>query len=377
MRKRIFVLSMIICVLVGGITTGCSQVKTSSNINISLMDPITISKNSINVSVDPRVELLSIVQYLSDYKNLGPGLMTNHSFNYKDSVKKHFIEFKEHEVIKLFDEMSKSSFSYDAPPGLMLFMNQEFGVRDDTELTDYIIMRAGGKKNIDKLFNALKDFCVETGFIDFFNGSTEYYNTIIDNTLLLISDEINLISKLEDYYGMQQGSYNMILASLHGGGSYGPQIITKEKGVEIYSIVGCQMLNGNLDPAFGTRNSFDYLQSHEFSHSFINPITLKNINLVNSYTDLYNPIEEKMKNMAYSTWQTCLDEHIIRALTSRFAYHEEESKGIMYLESEKQEDFIYVEALYNKLEEYENNRDKYPTIEDFYPELLKVLDEFM
>jgi len=32
--------------------------------------------------------------------------------------------------------------------------------------------------------------------------------------------------------------------------------------------------------------------------------------------------------------------------------------------------------LFKKLEEYKTNRAKYPTIEDFYPELLKALAEF-
>ena len=32
--------------------------------------------------------------------------------------------------------------------------------------------------------------------------------------------------------------------------------------------------------------------------------------------------------------------------------------------------FIYIEEISEKLKEYESNRDKYPTFNDFYPRLL-------
>ncbi|MDR7855173.1 DUF4932 domain-containing protein [Tissierella sp.] len=81
-----------------------------------------------------------------------------------------------------------------------------------------------------------------------------------------------------------------------------------------------------------------------------------------------------MSAMEYNIWETCLNEHIIRALTSRFTYLTDKDEGLELLRQEKEKGFIYVEALFHKLEIYENNTDTYTTIEDFYPELLSALD---
>lgn len=376
MGKKSLLLLLSVC-LFSFILFGCTKVSTSSNIDLTLNEPVIKTKNSINIIVDPKIELLSIVQLLSGYDKINSTLMTDASFEYKDKVIEYFSEFKNHKAVKQFSKMSKSGFTYDAPPGLVLFADDNLNVRKDVELTEYIIKRAGGEEKIIRLFDALKEFCVDTNFDDFYNSNIDYYNEITDNTLLLMKDDTNIIEQLEEYYGIKQKSYNVILTSLYGKGAYGPKIQNIDGDTEIYSVLGCIGVSKNGYPFFITNNDyFTYLQQHEFSHSFINPITEKNIKLANSYDVLFGPIKDKMKSMAYSSWETCLNEHIIRALTARFVYNDGNSEDTNTLYKEKNQGFIYVESLFNKLEEYEKNRDKYPTIEDFYPELLKALDEF-
>lgn len=341
-----------------------------------LPEQISKSKSSINVIVDPRIELLSIVHYLSDYRELESYLMTSFDFDYTDRVREHFEDFKDHEAVKFIYKLAMQGLSFDAPPGLMLHMGNDFTIREDAPLTDYLVIRASGQKNIDKLFNLLGEFALETDFNDFFNSNQEYYKSIIDDTLSLIDEERNIVSGLEDYYGMSKNSYNVILASLHGPVGYGPQVGTDE-GQDNYSIIGTQgskFMDEAKFPSFGTESDFVYLQEHEFSHSFINPITEDNLDLINSYDHLFQPIKEKMENQAYNNWENALNEHIIRALTSRFAYLTDKDKGLTLLSLEMRNGFMYTNDLFYKLEDYENNRDIYPTFEDFYPELLSVLD---
>ena len=84
-----------------------------------------------------------------------------------------------------------------------------------------------------------------------------------------------------------------------------------------------------------------------------------------------------MLPFGYTDWETSLNEHIIRALTSRFSYLENNLSGKNALLKEKEDGFIYIDKLFEKLEEYEDNRDKYPTIDSFYPELIKSLDYYV
>jgi hypothetical protein len=83
-----------------------------------------------------------------------------------------------------------------------------------------------------------------------------------------------------------------------------------------------------------------------------------------------------MKKQAYGDWQTCVNEHIVRAVTTRLAYREiGREAGEQALQSEKRKGFFYVEALCRRLEQYENQRAKYHTFVDFYPELINVFKE--
>lgn len=168
-------------------------------------------------------------------------------------------------------------------------------------------------------------------------------------------------------------TYNIILAPLFRGG-YGPCIQRPDGTLEIYSIIGTIRMEDNI-PTFGTADKLKYLVLHEFSHSFVNPLTSKFKTQINKYESLYNPIAERMKKQAYGLWEACVNEHIIRAVTTRIAYSEGEEKGEQELQSHKERGFVYIDALCDKLEEYEQKRDEYPTFADFYPELIKVFDE--
>ena len=50
---------------------------------------------ALTVRVDPRIELLSIVQFLSGYGDL-TGLITRYKFAYKQEIKRSFSQFKNH-----------------------------------------------------------------------------------------------------------------------------------------------------------------------------------------------------------------------------------------------------------------------------------------
>jgi len=380
MNKRGELLTIIasIIIIIGAIS-GCNNKEINSVYNsiINLSDPIFVTKNSLNISIDPRIELLSIVQYLSNYEENFYGRITDYDFTYRNKVDEYFEEFKDHEAVKLSYELSHEGFNFDAPPAAVLYMTKDFQLRDDVEIEDYLIERAKGIDNINKLFNALNKFWEDTKFNDFFNENKEYYTYLVKNTSEMISDEKNIVEELEQYYGIKQESYNVILVSLYGPGGYGPRVKLINKNNEIYSIIGATNIDANNRPIFGDEDYFDYIQNHEFSHSFINPLTEKYLDIANEYSSLYNPIEDKMLPFGYTDWEISLNEHIIRALTSRFSYLENNLSGKNALLKEKEDGFIYIDKLFEKLEEYEDNRDKYPTIDSFYPELIKSLDYYV
>ena len=330
------------------------------------------SRQKLNIYVDPRIELLAVVQFLSDYEERY-GLISNYDFLYKRDVEHQFSQHKNHQVVKIFSKMSKKGFNYHVPPSTILYFSNPPELKIKIPIRNDLIKRAKGEKKILEFIDEIRNFAVETNFMSFFNNHKDVYTQIVENVKNEM-EGIDYLGILTDYYGMSQNSFNIILVPLFEG-NFGHRVENVNKTFDIFSICGSINVKDEL-PFFGQVNYFRHLVWHEFSHSFVNPITEEFKSSIQKYKSLYNPISKEMKKQAYGDWESCVNEHIIRAITTRLSYRERgKETGDRLLKSEKERSFIYIEPICKKLEEYEKNRDKYPTFTEFYPRIIEVFKE--
>lgn len=330
------------------------------------------SQHRLNVAVDPRLELLAVVQLLSGYGER-LGLITRFDFSYKRDVIEYFSAYNNHRAVQLFAEMSKDGFSFDAPPAAMLYLSDPPDLNTKLPFTDYLKRRAGGQKRLNQFVNSLRDFAKQTQFVVFFKSHQGTYQQIVADGRSKM-EGIDYIGTLENYYGLEHHSYNIILVPLFVGG-FGHRVERADGTCDIYNICGPMNIEENL-PVFGTVESFRGLAWHEFGHSFVVPTMDKLVSSLAKYSSLYDPISDRMKKQAYGTWETCVNEHLVRAVTTRLAYREMgKEAGEKALLHEKTKGFFYVEALCKRLEKYENERNKYRTFADFSGELIDVFKE--
>jgi len=353
------------------------------NLYVSILQPVVgiagaqnedskLPAGPVNITVDSRIELLAVVQFLSGYDERYR-LITDFDFPYKQDVREYFSTHKDHSAVKHFDRMSADGFSFDAPPAAMLYLSNPPELSIEMPFTEYLNRRAGGAERLKKFVELLRDFAEETKFLAFFEAHSGTFQQIVANAQRKMGG-INYAQTLQDYYGMSQNSYNIILTPLFVGG-YGPRIERSSGKFDVYNILGPMNMENGL-PTFGSEESFRHIAWHEFSHSFVNPTTEKFSKEIDKYKALYEPISAKMKGQAYGDWQTCVNEHIVRAVTTRLAYREigpEASEQA--LSNEKEHGFAYVQALCESLAGYEEHRDTYPTLVDFYSELIEVFRE--
>ena len=337
-----------------------------------VLEPIKKNINGMNIMIDPRIELLSVVQFLSSYDEKYD-LITNENFAYKDAVKDYFSKYSKNQVVKTFDKMSSEGFSFDAPPAAMLYLSNPLEVSQKQELTDYLKGRSG-EGSFKKFTSQLREFSIKSSFDEFYKENKEMYRSILEENAKLL-EGASYIDDIEGYYNMKNNSYNIILAPLFHPGGFGPRVKNDSGTYDIYSIQGPTSVENNI-PMFGDKESFKYLAWHEFSHSFVNPVTEENAKEINKYKKLYDPIADVMSKQAYTNWETCVNEHIVRAVTSRLTYihngKDEYEKAVAF---EKSRGFYYVEDLIKKLEEFEKNNDNYKDFKEFYPELIEVFKE--
>lgn len=382
MRKFKYGLIILVSVVVAG---GCfiklrqpkvEEVSTKNSISVveESLKPVVKNVNRINVIIDPRMELLAVVQALGTYDQQFD-LITNMSFNYKDDMTKSFSSFSKHEAVKQFDTMSRSGFSFDAPPTAMLYLSNPLNLEVKKDFDEELKSRAT-KESLNKLTKELKNFAVDTKFQEFFNNHRDFYNSVVEKNAEVIGNS-NYISYLEQYYGMKQNSYNIILAPMFHSGGFGPKIEAENGLYDVYSIQGPNSLKENI-PMFGDKEGFKYLALHEFSHSFVNSLSEENLEEVNKYKKLYEPIKEKMVNQAYTKWDISVNEHIVRAVVARITYINSGSEAYeKVIANEKNRGFLYIDELTKKLEDFEKSRDKYKSFKEFYPELIKVFDKIL
>lgn len=98
---------------------------------------------------------------------------------------------------------------------------------------------------------------------------------------------------------------------------------------------------------------------HEFSHPFINPLTEKNWDYIKDYFSNYDPIPEVAKKQVCGDWQECINEFVIRSITTQLAYNDGEEFGLKSYTTEKSRGVIYIDSLLNKIINYQLKRDKF------------------
>lgn len=273
------------------------------------IEPIEKRIGKLSISVDPRLELLNSIQVLSNYPLVGENTP------YTLRIAEFFKSSVDHNAIKITQSLLQNyGFSYDAPVAFMLTLSQPDALKQATPLSDYLTGRAGGADNLDEYRLAIKDFAKKGNFREFWKQNIPMYTQMIDLTVGE-AEGINWVDALENYYNQTQNSYNIILFPISNSHGYATKTAVKGGKYDLYASLS----------AYHTKDGVPYLDKkgliyfvwHEFSHTFVNEEVEKHPDRLAATSQLFAPIETVMSKNAYSTWTTCINEHIIRAIHIR------------------------------------------------------------
>ena len=180
------------------------------------------------------------------------------------------------------------------------------------------------------------------------------------------------------FYGQKpKGEYRVVNALGNGGNNYGPRIIMPNGEEVIYAIIGTTDLDNLGMPKF-EKNAYIPTLLHELNHSFVNHLIGKfKLELQESGEVIYKPLESKMRKQAYSNWQTMFSEALVRASVIKYMKDNSSTKELIEVETNEQlqRGFLWTDDLVKELEHYDNNRDTYPTLESFMPELISFFNQ--
>ena len=113
----------------------------------------------------------------------------------------------------------------------------------------------------------------------------------------------------------------------------------------------------------------EFIQRHEFSHPFVNPLTSEHSDAVASLSRVFDTLPEGARKVC-GEWEECVNENIVRAVTTHLAFEDGLEVGQAALERELDRGAVFVPALLDLVRDYDASRDRYPTLASYYEKLL-------
>jgi hypothetical protein len=265
----------------------------------------------MEIIIDKRIELMTIVQTLCNYwedmsVNFGNGSL--YQCKYKDNIKSYFGRYEEHEIIKLYNIMSKDV-------QLSAFIDLALCYSDPPELNKIADYWCNSEKisysafPFEEYIGKLRKFYTETDFEKFYESNKDEYARIIDD----YGDKSELsVDTAFEYLGSKAENYNVIISPLVMG-CFGIKIKTDKNEILNYSVI-CPWGYKEGKYFYGSANSNKGYLWHEIGHLTINDLTE---NYLNEFNVEEKHIPEVFVNNFYGSVEAITNEYIIRAITIR------------------------------------------------------------
>jgi hypothetical protein len=334
--------------------------------------------SGIKISIDPRIEFITIVFSMTRWGTMIDDMLNYLKYNYKDYTYYHefdkkFYPFKNYPAVLLADSLvAFHHFKWNTIPDYILFHDNPPELKQLRQYDSAIVYRAGSLDNLNRLTRELRDFATKSDFTGFYLSHLDFYKSLVKE----IASKFNAsrsVQTVEDFFGWKLKSYSIILAPcMHPMGGFGIQIPDDNnyRGIFIKRVEGIQ----DSKPYFGDVKTICDYALHEFGHSFVNPTTEKYTKEINALKPVYKEIEDSLKYNVTHDWLIKFDEQLLesfRVYIDQMAGDSlEVEKSIRHLENT--EGLYLTRQVAGLYKYYAEHRDRYPTFDLFYPEIIKT-----
>ncbi len=234
------------------------------------------------------------------------------------------------------------------------------------------LLESRWKKQAAKNFaKKLDDFYVNSDFHEFYVTHQDLYDKT-ERRIAQITDKIDY-SWFQSFYGNENsGHFKIILNFPSKDNGYSAACRYKDGHEEFFAIVGVNGPDANYN-----EDGFTSWVIHEFNHYFCNPLVDKHFKeLQESAERHFALVAEKMKEQAYPSPKIMLYEYLTRACEIKHLQdHGKNEHADVRAESYCNLGFLLINDFVEALSRYERERDKYPTLDAFLPEIAKLLHD--
>ena len=337
--------------------------------SIILLPSLFSQNKTIDVKVDERVELVSVVCYLAGYNE------NNRAREFPDfnkSVDEYFKAYLNDTLISYVKYLKeKKEIGDDAfmTFAINLLIDDNLHFNTNTKSNVWEQDKRWTKENAYQYLSLLNEFYKKTKFKEFYNKNKSFYSQLEEGFIPVIKS-INL-AWFDSFYSQKtNNSFTVILCPINGPYNYGPNITYKDGKEDVYSIMGSWMFDGTIHIDNNTVRDVIQTLIHEFNHSYCNILIEKYWKTIEKNTKkIFKLVEEEMTNQYYGEPKTMMKETLVRTVTIKYITDNMDKDSNIYIRNEESNSFFCVNDMYKALNIYSQERSKYPNFESYMPQL--------
>lgn len=293
-----------------------------------------------------------------------------------------------HYIKELREKNKQNALSYDAvssAAACLEIKNEKIVLKPGIDVSKISEMDSRWTPETFKTFvKYLNDFYKQSRFRDFYTNHADLYRMAeqrLDEYVSVID-----VSWFESIFGEKLENPLVIVSLTNGPSNFA--FVVPDKNKQFGIVVGTGS-DGNGLPAFGS--DFSLIILHEFFHKYANPRINDNWAQIDSAAQkIYSHIHEDMRKTAYGSAKATMREWFGNLMVILYCQDYPKQTGIPvnYLIRRYQNlGFIWMERSVDFMQHFLKNRDKYPTLDSFMPQVVnfvnytaenfdRVLDEF-
>ena len=324
-----------------------------------------------SVGVDPRVELMSVIFRLAG----NPEYAECNLPRYESEVKGHFAGFGDHRAVRLAAELRERRYVRWAAP-----ISLAVHIADAHSLTPMVPLdppppgldRRWEPMETSDFLDAARDFAHRSGFGGFISAHQDLYLGAARQMEEALARWGHLDWFDAFYGGVTRDRFHVVVALLTGQNSYGASF----QGPDAREIYAVQAVDGAGDEGLPV---FDHdtvgCIVHELSHAYVTPMIHEHACEFEHAGEQIFPAG-KTDIEGYGSWLEMTHETLVRACEMRYyiTYLGDEATA-RKLAWNARAGFALVEPLFELLAGYESDRQRYPTLTAFIPEIVRLFED--
>lgn len=292
-----------------------------------------------------------------------------------------FSQYKSHELISFLREVGEKRhnnlYLFPRVTTCLEVGNGKVRFRPGVDVAGFasrttpgFVYAPGAKKDVLRFVELLNDFYRETNFRKFYDDHAGFYNIAVERANKLL-EKVD-VAWFESRFGVEWSDPIVVVSPSSGRGNYARNDLP-DPHHDRCMVIGVPRLGEDGLPVYYDTDYFTMV--HEFMHTYANPrVDVSWDELEPSATKIFPFVQDALLRVGYSESHSMVAEWLTNLFTLMYLKEHGETDTYDWETGWLRESgFIWIERSIAFMDYFYENRDKYPSVDDFMPRLVEFM----